>query len=165
MKENKKYEYGCLMLDFKWNQWQSLLERIDEEDLFEPETGRYGLEKEPHITILYGLHEEVDGKTIQETLKDILYQSIEIQIDGIGIFENEEYDVVKLNVESPAIRYLNKLTTQLPHTTDYPDYKPHMTIAYVKKGLGKKYVSDLKLKFKIEPNFRLSMASGQQIRF
>jgi len=40
---------------------------------------------------------------------------------------------------------------EYPHTTDYPDYHPHMTIAYVKKGMGKKYAEDLK-DFSITPD-------------
>jgi hypothetical protein len=33
---------------------------------------------------------------------------------------------------------------KLPHTTDYPDYHPHSTIAYLKKGKGEKYTDKLK---------------------
>jgi 2'-5' RNA ligase len=37
---------------------------------------------------------------------------------------------------------INEKLSILPHTTDFPDYNPHITIAYVKKGKGKKYVVD-----------------------
>ena len=33
---------------------------------------------------------------------------------------------------------------RFPHTSDFPNYHPHMTIAYVKKGTGKYYIKDFK---------------------
>ena len=33
----------------------------------------------------------------------------------------------------------NKALSTLPFHSDYPDYHAHMTIAYLKKGAGKKY--------------------------
>ena len=54
--EAAKYEYGCLMLDLSINNWQKLLDCIDEEDIYNGDDAeKYGLETEPHITILYGL--------------------------------------------------------------------------------------------------------------
>lgn len=38
----------------------------------------------------------------------------------------------------------NKLTDNFPYSTDYPDYHPHSTIAYLKPGSGKKYVKEFK---------------------
>lgn len=162
--EGRQYEFGCLMLDFEFPDWTSLLAKIDKEDLYKPDEGRYGIEDKPHITVLYGFHDEVVSKTITDKLGELLFMPINITIDGIDIFENQDYDVVKLNVESEELRHLNKLCSELPHTTDYPDYKPHMTLAYVQKGLGSKYKENLKLSFKIKPNFRLSLASGEQIK-
>ena len=37
----------------------------------------------------------------------------------------------------------NAELSKLPHTTDYPKYHPHMTVAYLKKGMGKKYIEKL----------------------
>ena len=45
-----------------------------------------------------------------------------------------------MNVESPMLRVLNSRISELPHTTDYPDYRPHITVAYVKPGKAEKYV-------------------------
>ena len=38
---------------------------------------------------------------------------------------------------------------KLPNTQDFDEYKPHMTIAYVKSGLGKKYKTTLREPFKV----------------
>ena len=36
----------------------------------------------------------------------------------------------------------NLITTNLITTDKYPKYIPHITIAYVKKGMGKKFIND-----------------------
>jgi 2'-5' RNA ligase len=99
-----------------------------------------GREEEPHVTVLYGLEGE-DPKEVADLLKG--EKPIKAKIQGVSIFPAKEagdYDVVKLDIDSPDLRRLNtKLKQNLPYTSDYPDYKPHVTLAYVKAGTGKKY--------------------------
>lgn len=38
---------------------------------------------------------------------------------------------------------MNKLFKKLPFTSDFPDYKAHATIGYLKPGTGKKYSGNL----------------------
>ena len=65
-----------------------------------------------------------------------------VQLDGVSIFENPEFDVVKLGVVlTPRIKEINKRLSELPNSNQFPEYKPHITLAYVKRGLGKKYVN------------------------
>jgi 2'-5' RNA ligase len=94
-----------------------------------------------HVTLLYGLHSDVTDSQVIDILKNWKSKDIKISINGIDIFENKDCDVIKMNVESDSLNELNKQLSQLPHTTNIiPDYKPHLTIAYVKKGLGSKYI-------------------------
>jgi 2'-5' RNA ligase len=52
--------------------------------------------------------------------------------------------VEKVEVEGKGIRDLHeKLSESLQHTETHPTYKPHVTIAYVKPGLGEKYAATL----------------------
>ena len=44
---------------------------------------------------------------------------------------------------------VNKRLSELPNSNQFPEYKPHITIAYVKKGLGKKY-ADPNYKYQIK---------------
>jgi 2'-5' RNA ligase len=37
----------------------------------------------------------------------------------------------------------NEELKQFPFTSDYPDYHPHMTVAYLKPGKGKHYIDML----------------------
>jgi 2'-5' RNA ligase len=43
------------------------------------------------------------------------------------------------------------MTENFEYTTDYPDYHPHITIAYLKPGCGKKYAEELKEEKIFEP--------------
>jgi hypothetical protein len=64
--KTNKIEYGCLMLDVPFQNWQKVLSRISKEDLYEDDGDTYGLEDKPHATVIYGLHEEVkDEKLIK----------------------------------------------------------------------------------------------------
>lgn len=155
LKEETKpvYEYGCAMLYFNpIKDFVSFQNNIKSEDLYTADdNGGYGLETEPHCTLLYGLHEEVELKTIVEILNGITFGKC--LVHNPSLFENEKFDVLKLDVTYPpapqfdGVEFLhttNKQLSKLPHTTSYPDYHPHMTIGYLKPGLGKKYVDELK---------------------
>jgi 2'-5' RNA ligase len=117
---------------------------IDEEDLYDEEG--FGLEDEPHCTLLYGFHDdEVKG---EEILKDLSTSNMPDKLDLVNasLFEND-YDVLKFDVQAPnkELHEINKmLTDSYPYSTDYPDYHPPCTIAYIKKGKGQKYVDKFK---------------------
>jgi hypothetical protein len=115
---------------------------IPDTDLYTEEDD-YGRETKPHITVLYGLTEHTPEKA-SNVVRSALPpgQPITVTLGKTSLFENEKYDVLKVDVESPSLRRLNRALRRLPHENDYPDYKPHMTIAYLKKGEGKKYAGD-----------------------
>jgi hypothetical protein len=136
--ENHKYEYGCLMSYFDIPIWNDVLKLIDDDDLYAEEDG-FGLEHEPHATILFGIH---DDKVNIDDIKNELIGIDEIQVNVKGITnfsnDNEPYDVVKFDIESDLLHQLNKKMNKFPNTNEF-DFNPHMTIGYVKKGLGNKY--------------------------
>ena len=139
-KENHKNEYGCLMLQVKHQEWDSILNLIDKEDLYTEEPG-FGTEKDPHVTILFGFHKNVDLDKMKELVRAEDLKSIKIESDGISIFETPDYDVIKFDIISDVLHDLNKIMKDnFDYTSDFPKYHPHMTIAYVKKGRGKKYI-------------------------
>ncbi len=135
-----KREYGCLMADFNQVGWKDFIENlIDDKDIYKEEG--YGLETDPHITILYGLH---DDEFKLDELKKILppIEKVFAFKKNISIFENENFDVLKFDIESSILHELNSaICEKFPYTSTF-DYHPHMTIAYVKKGTGKKYISN-----------------------
>ena len=163
-KSGKLYRYGCVMVYLDIPNWENIVSHIDQEDLYKPEVKRFGLETDPHVTILYGLHSDVNDEDVINVFKDISSNDIVLNVDGIGIFENPEFDVIKMNVKSDTLNILNEELKKLPHTSDYPDYKPHITIAYLLPGTGKKYIeSDYKYTFNQVKKIIYSKANGEKI--
>ena len=143
IKEEKSgYEYGCVMVDFNFTNWSELLESIDSDDVYKVEGKNYGLQPRPHLTLLYGIHDTVSDDEILNCFDGFKEDDFKVQLDGVSIFENPEFDVVKLGVVlTPRIKEINKRLSELPNSNQFPEYKPHITLAYVKSGLGKKYVN------------------------
>jgi hypothetical protein len=161
LNESKQKEdtFGCVMMEGKIDNWEdNHLEGISPKDIYEVEgDDSYGLEEIPHITILYGIHEdEIDPDSIVSVIESKM-KPINIEIDEIDFFENDEndeYDVVKYNVliTKELLRYREIFEKSFLNTQTFPEYKPHITIAYVKKGTGKKYKKKLDNSFKVRFN-------------
>lgn len=99
-----------------------------------------GREADPHVTVRYGL--EVDGPAAVRPLLEHA-GPVRLWLGGVSVFRGGDsgkpYDVLKVDVDSPDLRHLNRLLATLPHTDTHPEYVPHATIAYVKAGLGEGY--------------------------
>lgn len=163
-KSGQLYDYGCVMIYPEINDWESVTSLIHPDDIYEPDE-THGVESDPHVTLLYGLHPEVTKEHIAEVLNKFKGQKIDINVNGIGKFDNKDFSVVKLNVDSPILHEINNELTKLPHTTDYPKYIPHMTLAYVKPGLADKYLSgDYRKNFNTN-RISYSMTDGNKIEF
>lgn len=145
LSENKKTVngYGCVMLEIDFPDMKGIQRKIDKDDIYvDPKDDSFGLERGPgHVTLLYGLHKTVKDSEIKDIINNIDFSETNIELTKIGLFENELYDVLKFNVGSNKVLIeANKQLKKLPFTSDYPKYEPHVTIAYLKPGTGKKYV-------------------------
>ena len=138
--ENRKHEYGCVMLYFDFPQMETLHNKINKEDVYnDPNDNSFGLENEPHTTLLFGLHPEVTDDDIAIVLNKYKFGSC--QIHNASLFENPQYDVLKFDVNGHSLHDCNGELRKLPHTTNFPDYHPHLTIGYLNSGAGKKYTT------------------------
>jgi 2'-5' RNA ligase len=163
-KSGKLYRYGCVMLYLNIPNWKSIISRIDESDLYDAENPTHGYETSPHVTILFGLHSNVNDEDVIKVFDGLKSSDLDINIEGIDCFKNKDFDVVKMNVESNKLNELNKELSKLPHTTDYPDYKPHITLAYVLPGKGEKYIEpDYKYKFDNLDKILYKKTNGEKI--
>lgn len=147
-KEEKIHEYSCLLFNLPGDlafEVRQLAEQIPHEDLAED-----GRELNPHITIKFGLHTD-DTEEVRQAIQDL--KPVPIQIGKASIFQGTDkdtgkptHDVVKLDVESSALHDLNNnVSKRLECTDTHPEYKPHITLAYVKPGLGEYYAKRLNL--------------------
>ena len=150
--ESKNYQWGCVMLEVEIDNWKEILDKIDDEDLYMPEDEQHGKQKEPHITILYGIDTKVGDDEVKDIFQNLRKEDFNIQVLDINLFENEDYDVLKIEVKDSLLNnYYNQLK-KLPNHSNYPQYNPHVTITYLNSGLGKKYVEK-------SPNINLKVKS------
>ena len=133
-------EYGCLMVKFNIPWWNKFVSNIKRDDIYDHE--EYGIERESHVTILYGFDDSVTSDVIRKYVEKMSI-TINIKLKDISSFTNDNFDVLKFDVICESLHKLNGFFKKLPHVDTYPDYHPHMTIAYLKPGLAKKYICKL----------------------
>ncbi len=144
-KQKREYDYGCVMatLDLDKKKWSAVQDMVEDNDLYLGEEGEsHGRELDPHVTILYGIHSDVADADVEALIDEI--EKIDMTLYKVSIFENDEFDVLKYDVKSPDLSKLNTKFKTLPHTSTYPDYHAHATIAYLKKSKGKEYIEKMK---------------------
>jgi hypothetical protein len=133
------YSYSCLMAaispEDRFSVIKSLTASLDPSDLVWGD-GK-GAELDPHVTVLYGIHEKFPRPFIDICEK---VSPFSIRVSGLSTFEGDDYDVLKLDIESQELTDLNAfIRSRFEHTTSFPDYHPHLTIGYLKKGMAGKY--------------------------
>lgn len=151
-RKSQTLEYGCLMLYADVPDWKEKTNFIFKDDIYEKDDD-YGYEKSPHVTIVYGFHDdEVDKKELYEKIEELIHP-LTVTIQNISFFECEEYDVVKFDVPlTSQLKKYRKEFLKFPNTQTYKEYHPHMTIAYVKKGRGERYARELDKPFTVTFN-------------
>jgi len=161
----QKHSYGCVMLFFDFPEVKQIQKVITNQELYiEEDDDSYGLETEPHVTLLYGLHENVPTESVKNILKNKIFG--ECIIRNLSRFKQDEYDVLKFEVQGDILHQVNKELKELPHTSNFPDYKPHLTVAYLKKGNVDRLIEKFKdREYKLYPKFAVySKPDGEQIK-
>lgn len=167
MPSDVTYDYGCLMITFKINQdkWKKFIDKlIKPEDIYDEEG--YGVEDENHTTLLYGIHHDkfnlLDATPLLKKLN-----SVSISSSKIDCFMNDKYDVLKFNLDSKDLHDMNALICKnFEYTTDYPQYQPHSTIAYLRPGTGSQYIRKLSKPYVFTPaSYKYSAPTGEKTLF
>lgn len=139
-----KNEYGCLMIQYDIPWWNKFVSVIDKNDLYD--MPGFGIEFEPHVTILYGFHDDVSFNSIKKYI-DKINIPVQITMNVVSSFNNvasdfynnDSYDVLKFDIVSPVLHKLNNFFKKLPNTNTFKEYHPHMTIAYLLPGKALRY--------------------------
>lgn len=133
------YSYGTTQLTFRPSDAKKFIKacfEIEDGDLYvDDDPGKYGRESEPHITVLYGLHKTPTHEVAEHAAHR---RPIRVKLGKITRFESKDYDVLKVDVKSTPLHSLhNALRGGVNNSYKFPDYKPHVTLAYVEKGAAK----------------------------
>jgi 2'-5' RNA ligase len=144
---NVKYDFSSVHVDVPPTLADSIIQwgkkQIKDEDIYvSAKEATLGRENEIHATVLYGIHSSSADQSIK-LLKDT--GPIKAKLGKTGIFiKPRSYDVIMIEIESSDLNRLNELLIKnIKHTNKYGLYKPHVTIAYVKKGKAWKHVNNL----------------------
>ncbi len=98
-----------------------------------------GFESAPHVTVLYGFNPGVTPVEVQKVLQLWGRSELRFTLGPIFRFDTSpEYDVLNCSVKfDQDLRELNGLLVQQfagKITQTFPDYRPHLCIAYLRKG-------------------------------
>ena len=164
-KKGDSYSKGCAMIFFDFPDQKEIHDMIDPAHLYTEEGDRsYGLEDEPHITLLYGLNHDVKPEDVFEAISGIKIPKIKLV--EVTAFKNENFDVLKWDVDAPFLYGMNEELVKLPHENDFPDYHPHATIAYLKPGMADKYIKEMVgANYVVQPTHVVySLPNGNQVQ-
>lgn len=158
MNENstgQKFGYGCAMVHFDFPEMEQIHKGIENDHVYSEEGDRsYGKESEPHVTLLYGLHsDEIPDMKVLDVVKKHFSNAPTIRLYNASVFKNDKYHVLKFEADCGALHNANQELRRFPHTSDYPDYQPHTTVAYMKVGKADDYVHYMRDKvFTVKPS-------------
>ena len=149
-----KSDLECVMLDVDlFDLEQAMGPLFREEELFygDSEDLKYAqgavAESTAHITLLFGIHPSPEYELSVLTVLDGWEIPDKIYIDEVTAFptaDDVEYQPVVAKIVPRAELLTAHARLQvLPHTNEFLDYKPHVTLAYVKKPFVSKWVKAL----------------------
>lgn len=141
--DNNKYAF--LMIRFNTPDFiKNIQDELSDDDLYSNDDDNrsgYGIETDTHITLVPCLDNDVDLNDIAHMLEPLdKYQTI---LTNVSCFEKPKYQVLKCDAKSVPLFNTNKLITdKYPTHSDYKEYLPHVTIAYVKNGIADKFIKN-----------------------
>lgn len=149
---------SCIMLAVSLNTPIDLNSVIKEDDLKGD-----GIIQDSHITIIYGKEMRIPVDevlpTVSESLgeneysvfTEVLKDSFKFKVLNLfdlDVFEKDDYDylILKLKKGNEIHDKLSKINNGLESkwniTSDFPEYNPHITLAELIPGSGRKYLSN-----------------------
>lgn len=137
-------EYAFLMIDYDTPEIiKDIHNKISDEEVYTEKDEEYGIEHETHVTVVPCLDNDVNLDRIKEMLEPL--EKYKLILNNISMFtNNEKFDVLKCDANSFILKDTNKkITSKFPTHSEYKEYNPHVTIAYLKKDIGEKYTKDI----------------------
>ena len=96
-----------------------------------------GREDEPHITLRYGIY-DCELNKIRNLIEG--FGPIIVTLGDVTVFKNVDCDVLKIDVQGGELyRMRALLNNNIKYTGDFPDFMPHVTIAFLQPGTGEQF--------------------------
>lgn len=147
---------GCIMLDVKPFDVVSLVPGGEDDIYWHPDreehpyTGGAPAEHSAHCTLLYGLLEPGPewSDQVDTVLEGWIPEDDYLCIEEVSYFPSnipgEDYSVIigKLELRQHLVEGHQRLQL-LPHIDTFPEYHPHITLAYVKAEATQKWIDAL----------------------
>lgn len=138
-KNDSMYSYGCIMLRIndaisEWlSEWSK--KNIPSDALYiNDDSAIDGYVDDHHVSMLYGIHD-----TEQNTIDSCVEKMPKINKLDFGsvekFTENPEFDVITVSINTDLNDVHNYLCDSVEHTKLHDTFTPHITLAYVKKGM------------------------------
>lgn len=140
---------GCIMLDIEP---LALPDTLDAEDLY------YSMEQEfvqgdvvghaAHATLLFGLLPMLHRNALVDMVLEGWEKPNHVDIESIGVFpgkeeDGTEYSCIVAHLDPAGLVEANSRLRLLPHIDTFPEYRAHMTLAYVKAEATTEWVETL----------------------
>ena len=97
-------------------------------------------EKNPHVTAKYGfLTPSYERK---EIINDLIGwpRDVQVEVEDIEVFPSPypdlQYGCLVARLGGEALREMNAALSVLPHVDSFAEYKPHLTLAYLKPDVA-----------------------------
>lgn len=102
-------------------------------------------DKSLHMTVLYGLLQ--DAAFLKPAIEKVMegYELEEVEIEDVSFFstpygeEEPYYCIIAKIKKTPEVMEGHQRLSFLPHVNTFPEYSPHLTIAYIKSSAGEEY--------------------------
>ena len=141
----EKPKYAFLMVDYDTPSFiKNLHSIIPEDELYyqDDNKDKYGCEKNTHITIVPCLDNKADIEKIKKLIDPLTHYKV--LLTNISKFECQDYDVLKASAKSMILTDTNRrVCDEFDTFSEHDDYDPHVTIAYMKKGMADKYLQQM----------------------